>query len=1140
MNWAYFYMEFADKLFEYDKNRNVLIEKIQKIHEDLGINLLKLEEDDNGKSMPPIDIDPFTIFALFNRNLKDKTRIKIMKSIKKEFSIKNPVPHSLEGIPVLDSRNIRFYNFKNKRDDNEINNLWGLFENAIKLSKDDSLSQNFIFLYDKCIKVDGISWNLTTGLFWIRPFNFISLDSKIRNFIQENSTFLKINDDIKNLKNPPKGKKYLEICRKCNKILNSSDEFENFIDLSHKSYEFYKNQKSYIDNYFKKILNVYPKKIKKDKEEEKLQNWINTKFYQEFNEFLYKYVYDDLNYVMSFNSMSKNYLYKYFEIDFHNKKFPTNHYNIFNVYMIFNQHVNEIEVGLKISMSSEYTLSNRINYLSKNISQNIIKSSNNKITLKKIQFDKLNKDTIINTISTVLNIYETLIPGYIEFLKNEYRKGIDFRDDDEIKIWVMNLDNNQSNINLWEEFKKNSYITSSFIFDNNDYDFSQFNNCYALDLFFSNNIPKSEIESIWEFISNIRKNDLVILIEDNYLTGIGIVNSNFKGFDGGSLRNYYQVKWFVNLSNLKIESIFKKDNLQEMTSGQWNRLVLLLARYNKNLFEKVMEYIENLLNEFSSERQKLYNEYHNNSQYVINSWKEISNKKKDGEDISEDVWEKLINWCYNNDVKSIIKNNTNYSSKKLTDISLLFFNSIDKLIKTDDITEQEEVIKEFLEENNTDNLKFDLSNHLIKIIHYLKSDFYFIDKNIIKTLDLLYYLIGNKLNIKKSLENYLELNYEFNYYFNFIKKIDFFKKFNLDEFKDFYVFSNLLCDKNLGNLYSNEPNLFPLDIIRYNGEYTKLKFNSYLELNKKIIKFELNNFIISDNLINRICASLNSGKHIIFDGTPGTGKTELAIKFSTACEKNRFIDGYVLTTATSDWSTFDTIGGLMQNSDGSLEFNQGKFLEAIAENKWLIIDEINRADIDKAFGPLFTVLSGQDVELPYKINNQTIKIKKSDELYSRFDIKSATYFIGENWRIIGTMNVADKDSLFDLSYAFMRRFMFIDIDLPQKEEYIKLILNWANDLDKYYTEKLIQLYGIIKYRKIGPAIFKDMIEYIYYRCELDNFNSKLILSEAISSYIIPQLEGLSMEKINDIKMFFEELDLLDYIEIQLNDLLPLY
>lgn len=48
-----------------------------------------------------------------------------------------------------------------------------------------------------------------------------------------------------------------------------------------------------------------------------------------------------------------------------------------------------------------------------------------------------------------------------------------------------------------------------------------------------------------------------------------------------------------------------------------------------------------------------------------------------------------------------------------------------------------------------------------------------------------------------------------------------------------------------------------------------------------------------------------------------------------------------------------------------LQFEEGFITRSISENKWVIIDEINRADVDKAFGELFTVLTGNSVNLPY-------------------------------------------------------------------------------------------------------------------------------------------------------------------------------
>jgi MoxR-like ATPase len=203
-----------------------------------------------------------------------------------------------------------------------------------------------------------------------------------------------------------------------------------------------------------------------------------------------------------------------------------------------------------------------------------------------------------------------------------------------------------------------------------------------------------------------------------------------------------------------------------------------------------------------------------------------------------------------------------------------------------------------------------------------------------------------------------------------------------------------------------------------------------------------------------------------------------------------------------------------------LKFEEGKFLQAIKENKWLIIDEINRADIDKAFGQLFTVLSGQGVELPYKINNKSIKIERTNDNKSYFDSETATYKVGNNWRILATMNVFDKDYLFEMSYAFMRRFTFIYVDLPLHEELTDLISEvWGTDLNDNYINSIVNLMKINEHRPIGPAIFKDMVEYVAEREKIKDpteNSSEVIIEDAIISFILPQFEGLELQKLKKI------------------------
>lgn len=324
----------------------------------------------------------------------------------------------------------------------------------------------------------------------------------------------------------------------------------------------------------------------------------------------------------------------------------------------------------------------------------------------------------------------------------------------------------------------------------------------------------------------------------------------------------------------------------------------------------------------------------------------------------------------------------------------------------------------------------------------------------------------------------------------------------------------------------------------YNVEdYPELNVH-YTDLEETLPEY----FEITPNKIKELCSAFNSS-NIILKGIPGTGKTLIAESLASLGLKIGFSDGYLLTTATSDWSTFDTMGGLMPSDDEKLVFKPGIFLEAIASNKWLIIDEINRADIDKAFGQLFTVLSGYDVELPYKDSDgNSIKIirdKHSNNSYH--DPVSGSYVIGNNWRIIGTMNTVDKDTLYDLSFAFMRRFMFVDIDVPYYYDDFKK--RW---IDKYfkkeikepYFKKITKLWEISSSRDFGPAIYGDLLKYINESVEMDNlmiFESVpiesteipndmdrflSIIASGINAYIIPQLEGLS--DVNEVKENIKE------------------
>lgn len=234
--WINFYSEFATKLLEFKNNRAELIADIQSVYSAINMKLPKLEREDS-----IIDIDPFTVFGLFNKGITNANRIAILESFATVFNIKSKVPNNFDGIPVLNNLKATYYGFKDDRQAADIDNLWGLYESAINLAEKDDEANREIFTkwYDTVHDQLGIRWNITMGLYWIRPYEFINLDSINRRFIvdPDNMPVDFVNSVKEKLNKVPYAAEYLAIKDACLRALKDGNyEYKNYPELSYRAW----------------------------------------------------------------------------------------------------------------------------------------------------------------------------------------------------------------------------------------------------------------------------------------------------------------------------------------------------------------------------------------------------------------------------------------------------------------------------------------------------------------------------------------------------------------------------------------------------------------------------------------------------------------------------------------------------------------------------------------------------------------------------------------------------------------------------------------------------------------------------------------------------------------------------------------
>ncbi|MBK5275466.1 MAG: AAA family ATPase [Desulfuromonadales bacterium] len=184
--WARFYEDIANKLLKFRDNREALVAGIHGIAGRVeGLSNLQDQFSDNTTG-PLKDICPFTAMGIFNRGITDSNRKSIAKELAAFLGVVESVPESFEGIPILNNQKSWFFGYEKDRKADDIDALWRIFASAIQFSEteDPDVRSSFIYAYDDVSQRYGVGWNLTMGLYWIRPWIFPTLDSQSRLYLE--------------------------------------------------------------------------------------------------------------------------------------------------------------------------------------------------------------------------------------------------------------------------------------------------------------------------------------------------------------------------------------------------------------------------------------------------------------------------------------------------------------------------------------------------------------------------------------------------------------------------------------------------------------------------------------------------------------------------------------------------------------------------------------------------------------------------------------------------------------------------------------------------------------------------------------------------------------------------------------------
>lgn len=173
--WKPIFVEMGAKILAYRPKQEQILRMLNEM-EAAGLPIVSLKDQDpEGLEVSLSEIDPFTVFSVFNRGIKPDSRVEIIRRLKAALQLSSPIPEDLNGIPVVNLQNAWFFPYAYRRKADDIPKLWDFAEQIVSKQPGDLDPQ----LFERCLHINQVGMaKLTVGMFWFQPDRYLALDRR--------------------------------------------------------------------------------------------------------------------------------------------------------------------------------------------------------------------------------------------------------------------------------------------------------------------------------------------------------------------------------------------------------------------------------------------------------------------------------------------------------------------------------------------------------------------------------------------------------------------------------------------------------------------------------------------------------------------------------------------------------------------------------------------------------------------------------------------------------------------------------------------------------------------------------------------------------------------------------------------------